>query len=199
MAEQLTLAEKAEGNEKILAQDRCFMVVLKLWNHRSDWPSGLKPFEKFVPIFETLQRLNPDEPKHYFHPSFRSKVESVDNEKAEVIHLMGIVDSIDVAARVLIQTALESAAEMATSETTKCLLKEALPVKSDGDIRVVRKLLHQDDKNSKRDPKERTALLKKRVEQLDGFSDLCEKVRNAYATELETTRNRAKKVNKRTK
>ena len=194
LAEQLTLAKTVEGTEKIAAEEKCCKTVLALWQQRGDWPSGRRPFENFEPIFKTLTRLNPDEPRPFFHRLFRDREEAVGTEKAEVIHLMDIVESIDTTARVLIETALESAVETAMSDTTKRLLREALPGKPDEDVQTVRLLLNRHKKEEEGTPEEKDELLIKRLEQLDHFADICKKVRSAYAAELKALRSRSKKT-----
>ena len=45
IAEQMTIAENATGDDKIEAEQHCFETILKLWQHRSSLPNGRRPFE----------------------------------------------------------------------------------------------------------------------------------------------------------
>ena len=40
IAEKITLAKNAHGDEKIKAEQQCFDAILKLWQHRSRLPNG---------------------------------------------------------------------------------------------------------------------------------------------------------------
>jgi len=193
LAEQLSLAKTTEGTERIVAEEKCFKTVLAIWQQRGNWPSGRRPFENFEPIFKTLTRLNPDGPRPFFHRLVREREDAMGTEKVEVIHLMDIVESIDTTARVLIETALESAVETAMSDTTKRLLRDALPGKPDEDVQTVRQLLNRNNKEAEETPEEKAERMVKRLGQLDHFTDICKKVRRAYAAELQAMRSRSKK------
>ena len=80
------------------------------------------------------------------------------------------------------------------SDTTKRLLREALPGKPDEDVQTVRLLLNRHKKEEEGMPEEKDELLIKRLEQLDHFADICKKVRSAYAAELKALRSRSKKT-----
>lgn len=66
IAEQMTIADNAQGDDKIRAEQKCFETILKLWEHRSSLPNGQRPFENFEPIFRVLEQLNPENKQPFY-------------------------------------------------------------------------------------------------------------------------------------
>lgn len=127
IAEQIAIAESTEGAAKIAAEKRCFDSIMQLWQHRYALPNERSPFKDFVPIFETLQRINPENQKSiYIHWEYDS---SNDPENAEESDLEKSRDwlrmalSVDKSARVLIESLLQLAAQQVTSEEVRAWLK----------------------------------------------------------------------------
>lgn len=68
VAEKITLAERLSGNEKKQAEEECFEIISKLWEHRWSIPHN-KPFlQDFEPLFETVDKLNPNKDVPFFLP-----------------------------------------------------------------------------------------------------------------------------------
>jgi len=68
VAEKIVLAEKLSGSKKKQAEKECFEIISKLWEHRWSIPHD-KPFLKdFEPLFETINKLNPNKDVPFFLP-----------------------------------------------------------------------------------------------------------------------------------
>ena len=69
LAEVMTRAEAAEGAERKVAEQECFMTILQLWKHRGSMPSDRRPLVSFDPIFRVLERLHDQAHFMYFEPA----------------------------------------------------------------------------------------------------------------------------------
>ncbi len=68
VAEKIALAERLSGNKKKQAEEECFEIISKLWEHRWSIPHN-KPFlQDFEPLFETVNKLNPNKDVQFFLP-----------------------------------------------------------------------------------------------------------------------------------
>lgn len=149
IAEQMTIAKSAKGNDKIKAEKRCFDAILKLWQHRSSWPDNARPFKNFEPIFRALERLDPKNPTRYFrlHPGFDQfdSYDAVkDNDNAEVHEWLKLVKVIDQTARICLDHAFQQAALNATDEKTLAWIEKAAEFSENDDISIVVRLLGSD-------------------------------------------------------
>lgn len=64
LAEQLSVAKVARGENREVARARCVDLILKLWDHRHALPNGTRPFEAFEPILQMLDELRSDLPRY---------------------------------------------------------------------------------------------------------------------------------------
>jgi len=137
ISEQIALAENAPEHEKTVAKQRCFHTILKLWKHRSSFPNDRYPFKNFEPIFETLSRLDPDNPKYYyFDNSDYQDTESDDTpeeQNNEALSWMNKAPSIDVAARILIDFAFRQAVNSLEDEKTSTWIEKSTGIADDED------------------------------------------------------------------
>jgi hypothetical protein len=67
VAELITAAETATGDERTRAQEKCAAAILELWRHRHELPDGTRPFEHAAPVMRAIQALDPDDtsPRHW--------------------------------------------------------------------------------------------------------------------------------------
>jgi hypothetical protein len=194
VAEQITIAENATGDEKSKAEKRCFETTLKLWQHRSSLPAGRRPLESFEPVFRALDRLDPDNPRPFFYSPLQSNP-SESGDATEVIQedvreWTEIALGIDRAARVLINFALNQAALNAADEKTSSWLKNATNLTDSDDLSVVVRLLPPDvdDKDEEileqiRQGEEKD--IRSKIDKLDAFIELSGSLRMVLANELE--------------
>lgn len=193
LGEQISTAEAAEGNEKEIAEQRCYETVLKLWMHRASLPNGHHPYEGFEPIFRALDGLDPEcQGSFYFHrPSFYKGQDSTDAPECDdVQQWVDVALSFDQTARILIGFAFQQAALCASDENTKAWIQNEIDLKNAGDRSVVVRLLPFMEGDNEEDELERIreeqeTILKSRVEKLEAFSKFSRVLQEALLGELE--------------
>lgn len=196
LAEKITIAGQSQGKEKEIVDKECFDIILKLWQHRYSLPDGRRPFQGFEPIFEILSRLNPDNEETYFYRAIRnqelSELETGNFDYKSVNKWTDIALEIDKIARIWIEFALSQAADIAKNETTKKWIENAVNLSDNSDTSIIRILLDRnlsfDVENYNEDDfskKYEVEKLKKRISQLQKYSQLNEALVKAYKTELE--------------
>ncbi|MCC2362757.1 hypothetical protein LKM19_18710 [Bacillus cereus] len=173
IAEQIVIAERAVGEEKRLAEERCFEMILKLWTHRSDLPIELRPFGNFEPIFSTLSRLNPENEMTFFFNDRRDN--SSKGFIEEVQEWLDIAKEIDEAARVWIEFVIKQAAKHASDEKTYEWLEKSAMVEESDDISIIKFLL---DENETSFYKEKIVTSIKRLEKFTELNSLILKTFN---------------------
>ncbi len=194
LAEKISVAEHSEGREKKAAEKECFDVILKLWQHRHSLPSGRRPFQNFEAILDTLSKLNPDTEGPYFYNALSNQdfaeLETDNLDHKSVEEWMGIVKEIDKTARIWIEYALDQAANNAKNERTKQWIENAINVSDNADASIINIILdnnHSFEDYDKEDFSKQYDMerLKKRIDQLQKFSQLNENLLSSYKTKLE--------------
>ena len=67
IAELIRAAEAAEGTlDALAANSACMDAILKLWSHRAMLSNGSRPFESIEIAAQTLAKLAPDAPQHFY-------------------------------------------------------------------------------------------------------------------------------------
>lgn len=194
VAEQMTIAENAAGDDKIKAEQQCFETILKLWQHRSALSNGRRPFESFEPIFRTLARLDPEKPNPFFYSNsnFRSsEPDASTDDSNEVQQWLDIAQGIDQAARVWLEFAFHQAALKATDEKTISWIENAIGLPEGDDTSTITHLLHIDLENESKETAEQKQQAKQkqltsRIQKLDAFINFNQILRAAFVAELET-------------
>ena len=191
IAEQMVAVENATDATKAEAEERCFRTILSLWEHRSTLPNSRRPFESFEPIFESLMRLHPDEPRPFYLSS--QLVDQMEDETNGVKSFVQAALSADVAARAVIDVLLAEATQRATSSSVRAWLENALSpsLVSDlraSDISVIIKLKERAEElapHGQAEDEEVKKNIERRIERLDGFVTLCQFVRTELAKQLD--------------
>lgn len=190
IAEQMSIAKKAKGKEKIRAEQQCFETILKLWQHRSHLPAGIRPFESFDPILRTLERFDPDNKQPYFYQSQGSpkKNKSDKKESDDVQMWLDIAQGIDQAARIWLEFVFRQAALNATDKTTITWLENAIVESSGNEVSII---VHLTDARLEdvgdvdvQEQKAKQDKLKSRIEQLDSFNKFSQTLRTMFVDEL---------------
>jgi hypothetical protein len=191
IAEQITIAENSTGHQKIKAEEKCVQTILNIWERRSQLPGGRRPFENFEPIFQTLERLNPDKPRpfYYVNPSIRqSAEEDASKPTNEVQKWLNSALGVDSAARVLIEFAFSQAAMHAKDKKTKSWVEQSANLQGVEEIRLIFRLAEykndQDEKARELLLEEQKNYFRSRIEKLDTFLKLCKSLRIALANEF---------------
>jgi hypothetical protein len=191
VAEQMTVAEESSGDEKWAAEDRCFKTILNLWQHRSVFPKGYKPFEQFESIFNALDRLNPENPQTYYY--FRkdinsSEVKQEDETSNEILQLVEMANIMDRSARIIIEYFFQQAALLANDEKTTNWINKAIGILPNDDISIIVRLmkpyenLGEETNNNENNQSE---IIQSRVRQLDAFIALSQEIRSLLLEQID--------------
>ena len=194
IAEHIITAENATEDEKATVEQRCFEIVLKLWQHRSSLPDGRRPFESFEPIFRALDGLDQEKERSFYCLFFYDHLSKLDEESTPVTddiqEWIDIALGIDRAARVLIDFAFKQAANNAVDEKTSTWLEGITKATIRDESSLVISLLladknDQDGDDSERIRQDQEQHLRSKIEKLDAFSDFSNSIRAVLVNELE--------------
>lgn len=184
LSEQMVLAETAVGSERVLAQANCFNTILKLWQHRSSMPIGMRPFEGFEGICRVLERLDPEGSGGFYRDIWPSEVV---HEPNSIESIASVITAVDKAARVLIEQAVSLAAKTACGENDEAMLNDGDLESGSADIKTVKKLMGfwRDEELTPEMIRERAiGRIKNRIETLDWFENASKGLRKLFNSEL---------------
>jgi DNA-binding transcriptional regulator/RsmH inhibitor MraZ len=192
IAQLISEAENNIGVKKKKVEKECFETILKLWEYKSYFPDGKKPFERFDIIFDTLEKLNPDNRNMFF---YRNQLEDEEPTDDLVKKSMKAAQIIDEAARVWLECIFKDAIELATDDKIKEWLKIALPIKRRDEVNIYFKVLNSDDNdNLESRIKNQINHLEKRIEQLNGFKEYSERIRTSFTNQITKLKNMLAKI-----
>lgn len=186
IAQLMSEINSSSGDEKQIAEDKCFDTILKLWKHKAYYETGKRPFDNFTPIFETLDKLNPDNQEpFYFQPSYSTK-DRLDNSGDPVKQYLFMATKIDEIVRIWLRFIFQEAVELASDEETKEWIKLAAPFAENDEassiVRFISERKFDDSKtDSEDDPKK---LYQRRIEQLKSFREFNEELISMYEEKL---------------
>jgi hypothetical protein len=182
VAQLIVEAETATAENKEMAQKRCFEAVLMLWSHRSSLPHGSRPLEDFEPLFETLNRLSPENPRFWYNQYVRGDEVAMDEEATQTL---AVIENIDRAARILMNELLSFAVESCRSEDTLRYLKNLKGETEDADIRLAVRLFEvYKPKTEEAQEDGQRKQLTERIETLNRFIKGAVKMRNMMQARL---------------
>lgn len=186
LAEKIILVESLPvGKQKEDAQKECFDIILKLWENRWKLPAGKRPLESFEPILKVLEKINPEKEGPFFYTNANSISEidkTIDSE--EINKYLETILKIDKVARIWINFLLQQAASKARDERTEAILNNTFPTADNDDIETIYLLLNDMEDYPKKDGSE---TLKKRIEELQKFTELNEFILGEYRKNLLNT------------
>lgn len=192
IAEQITIAGNATGKDKVKAEEHCFETILKLWQHRSFYPKEKQPFESFEPIFRALERLDPENKHSYFFNTFEDKESSEKTNKVleSVQQWLDVASGIDQVARIWLDYVFRQAALCATDEKTLEWLKNSIESQDINDVSTIIRLLPESilsngEMASEEVKMKKRELINSRINKLEAFSDLNQKLLSIFKKELE--------------
>jgi hypothetical protein len=181
IAQLITEAENSTGIKKKAIEKECFNTILKLWEYKSSFPDGKKPFERFEVIFKTLEKLSPDNRNMFFYENQQENIPDDDIIK----QLMKAIQIIDEAARVWIEYILKDAAELASDEKIKKWLTIAIPTKKRDEANIYFGILKPDDNDDlKSRIKENIKHLESRIKQLEAFGAYNEMIHTSFTNQI---------------
>lgn len=173
VASLIDQAEHGPSEQRASAQKECFETILALWRHRSELPSGTRPFEEIEPIVRTIRSLDPEDPTpRYFRaglaPGRNDKIDS----NTEV--WLKAVDGLDQGARLLIGYCLSRAAGAALDKSEEWVNLAGAAGMDDGALEiVVRYISHETGLRDNEEPSAKARkLLEDRLSRLTGLNKL---------------------------
>jgi len=191
-------AQLPPGQEKTAAEKRLHDLILQLWQHRQNLPSGRRPFESFDPLFDLLDRLHPDSSGHFYVETYVDGFLMADRESDEKHHSpmqqwMETGLKIDRVARTWLAAVLQEMVKLAEQPDTQNWVEKAssLAEKNEGHvIQVVLKGFSDTNDTSNREAKAnhqfRIQQIKKRLEELSEFDALNKRIVQLYTDELKS-------------
>ena len=185
IAEQMRIIESTENGDKKLAEEKCFETILKLWKHRAYYKNGVRPFEDFEPIFQTLNRLNPDNQNTYFFKNGYSLNRNDETSENDAItQYLDLATKIDETARVWLKFIFQSAAEVAVDDKMKRWIEAALPITDNAEPSLIVQIISDYELDGGEDTLDnKRRILEKRIEQLEGFREFNEELISMYKKE----------------
>ncbi len=207
VAEKIVLAERLSGYKKKEAEEECFEIISKLWEHRWSIPHN-KPFlQDFEPLFETVDKLNPNKDVPFFLPPqfiFEmeeeikiSETNEIDNEsddaQNENLNPQTHLDSalrVDKLARSLIANLLKQALSgIKLSEEREDLIRNSIDAIDYPESRIIR--ITSDYNKSLESQKEeadetqnRIAEVKSKIDELEELTLIVQSLVSRYQKEL---------------
>ncbi|WP_155901526.1 hypothetical protein [Mariprofundus ferrooxydans] len=180
IAEQISIFEAADGDAKVIAGQKCYETVLKLWQQRSTLPNGHRPYESFEPIFRALDRLDPESenPFYFPRPNFYGNDASEGESECDAVQQwVDVALGLDQTARILIDYAFNQAANNSADENTKGWITNEVDMQNADDRSIVIRLLPcleelSEEEKFEKLRTEQIAALKSRIEKLEAFSEL---------------------------
>lgn len=182
IAEMMVKAESTIGAEQEAAKSKCFEAILMLWKHRAALPDGVRPFEAFESVLETLHRLNPNNDNGWF-AQFRSYPDSCDTYTNKLLQIM---ESVDESARCILRVLLDVALGYNQDKETTEYLRNAKGELSDKRIEAVARLL--DSRSSFREDtldEAKRKLIEVRLDHLDRVLASAKLVKKLLSEELQ--------------
>lgn len=176
LAEQITIAK--EGSKE--AKEKCFNTILQLWQRRSIFPDGTRPFEDFEPIFEALSSLSPESSL----PRYFSDMENGDALKTELEAHKWVeaTKGLDATTRILITFLFEQAIEKTIDANTKDWLKTISGIEDSNEYKLLTNYMNQGSSSNR---EQRIDNITSRIKQLQEFENLGKSVRQSLSAELE--------------
>lgn len=200
IAEQMEGARNANGDEKGEAEQRCFETILKLWQHRAFLPNGHRPFESYEPIFQLLEKLDPEKERPFYLNIINKRKRKLDNpgqDSDDVQKWLDIASSIDQTVRIWFNYVFEQAARSATDENTVEWLKNSVGLRDNYDTLTISRWVNDevledllddlldDDSEINAMLEEKRRELTSRISKLKTFSEFSATLLRLYEAELQ--------------
>ncbi|GAB6071134.1 hypothetical protein JCM30760_22310 [Thiomicrorhabdus hydrogeniphila] len=177
LAEQIDLAESTSCSE---AKKRCFETIIKLWESRSNFPNGTRPFENLEQIFLALDSLSPERtiPRYVNNNLFE---ENYSQETEKLTNWLETSKMLDSTARILISFMLEQAVQEADTDETLQWIETISGVVESQEVNFIARL-YGEQRDSKQ---EKIKNLKKHIEQLELFEEVSRLVKQNLENECQ--------------
>jgi hypothetical protein len=175
IAELIKAAETAKPEARPSEAGKCADAILRLWEHRSHFPDGKRPFDDLEPILRAIESLGPTNERPRYFPSARTAADETD-QNAETRKWLELADGLDYSARILILHFITKAAQNALDKSKPWVaLAEKAGFGDSIDLKIFHIIINERNllKEIKPDDSVRS-LLEDRIERLDNFIKLAE-------------------------
>lgn len=167
IAEKILLAEQTNDDS---VKQECFDTILKLWDRKSSFPEGTRPFEDIEPILKVLISLNPHSQTYrYLSNPFDQFASAKDD--SELNNWLKTTESLDKTARILISFCIDQAIKESVDEDTKQWIDE-LAQHVEGAVSPVIRIIYPNNEEVERQDKIKS--LKSKIILLEEFQSLSE-------------------------
>lgn len=186
VADLITKAKAARGEEKQIAERKCFDAILALWKHRAALPQGRRPHEDLEPVLRAIESLDPaDDTPRYFRGV--RPTQGKGNKKSDADRWLDMVNGLDYSAKILIAFCLSEAASAAIDRSAEWVrLAEAAGVEDSAPEVAVRFLsTHADFVNQPKHYANVHRQLQDRIGKLKGFTTLARAAARVLTARLE--------------
>ncbi|TBF25667.1 hypothetical protein ELG79_31875 (plasmid) [Rhizobium leguminosarum] len=178
-------AERAAGQDRAQAQDRCFSAIMELWNHRAEFPRAVRPHQELEPILRVVESLDPAAEYPMYYRSAQPSTN--DQESPEIEKWLDLVRGLDYSAKLLIRYCLSQAAALATDKSKEWVkLAEAAEASSGVSevfIRFVSTVEDLDDEGEANNALRKH--LQDRLQRLRAFRGLVDDLDEHFQSELD--------------
>ncbi|EEX33222.1 hypothetical protein VIC_002676 [Vibrio coralliilyticus ATCC BAA-450] len=183
IAENINKASHSDGDAKDTAERNCVDAIIKLWQHRSELPRGIRPFTEFDSVFQGLSRLDSSSSNHYYNEFLQFDEEIDDEESTDTKQWVNVALTVDQAAKSLVSECFEKAAQSALTEKSKSILQLA-PKSSGDDIKVLLSFLDDEiDENTLKEKK--IADIESKIARIQSLKEACDVFLESYKGDLE--------------
>jgi hypothetical protein len=168
IAARMQAVEVASGEAKRLAEDACAAAILELWRHRNALPAHQRPFSELEPVIRTIASLDVEGSGYRYFPHALREA-AAGNAEGKAKTWLEFAIGLDYTARLLIKSALRSAAELAAS-SAQAWVDLANRAGADEGVEplVVRFALDSDNGGESETSKE-NEVLKERLARIEAF------------------------------
>jgi len=183
VAQRIKEAEEAPDDVKAAATDSCARAVLDIWEHRSSLPDRVRPMKDLEPVLRALASLDLEQTDYRYYSEILREATRASADDAN--RWLSLATGLDYSARLVMQFALRSAAQVAASQAEPWVEMAAIAGAGDHAERaVVRFILNEGDTE---DVARGESILKDRIDRLEQFASLATSVAATLRAQLESS------------
>lgn len=187
VSELIIKAEQAVGDDKAIAEKKCFDAILDLWKHRAEFPNDSYPLHELKPFLRAIHSLDPnDDTPRYYRPIWQ-QLQEEEKENDEIKEWVELADGIDRTARILIENCFASAAQhISDKPKTWISLVEEAEFELTPEQLIINFLSSENDPTDKDESiEERNEEIENLIGRLEAFSIRAKRYADALKDKLE--------------
>ncbi len=116
IADLITQAETAQGDDAQKARQACMEAILLLWKHRNSMANGSRPFEEIESAVAVLAAIHPDKAQPFYFTKVLRNISSAQGAKNHAVDWSTAILALDDAAKLLIRYCLAQIINVATDD-----------------------------------------------------------------------------------